>query len=128
MGDGAAVDGDEDVLPLGGADKAHVVPQPALHAAALVVIGAGALGLIPVAALEAVHVEIPHIGADALEVFDEFVVGRHGGTPFLGGGDGIIIANLGGSVKGDGKDEGDGVGRRLVGDRMTTAIHTKCLL
>ena len=85
VGDGAAVDGDEDVLPLGGADKAHVVPQPALHAAALVVIRPRALGLIPIAALEAVHVEIPHIGADALEVLDEFVVGGHGGTPFFGG-------------------------------------------
>ena len=108
MGDGAAVDGDEDVLPLGGADEAHVIPQPALHAAALVVIGARALAVEVIAALEAVDIEVPHIGADALEVFDQLVVGGHGGTPFFGDGDGIIIANLGGSVKGDGKDEGDG--------------------
>jgi hypothetical protein len=60
-----------------------------------------------IAALEAVDIEVPHIGADALEVFDQLVVGGHGGTPFFGDGDGIIIANLGGSVKGDGKDEGD---------------------
>jgi hypothetical protein len=36
-----------------------------------------------IAALEAVDIEVPHIGADALEVFDELVVGGHGGTPFL---------------------------------------------
>ena len=106
--DGTAVDGDEDVLPLGGADEAHVIPQPALHAAALVVVGAGALAVEVIAALEAVDIEVPHIGADALEVFDELVVGGHGARSFLWGGDGIIIANLGGSVKGDGKDEGDG--------------------
>lgn len=51
-GVGAAVDGDEDALPLGGADEAHVVPLPVLQEAALVVIGARAFGLKRLAALE----------------------------------------------------------------------------
>lgn len=38
---------------------------------------------------------------------DQVVVNIHAFASFLGG-YGIIIANLGGSVKGDGKDEGGG--------------------
>ena len=80
----AAVDGDEDALPLGSTGEAHVVSRPALQEAVLVVIGARAFGLKRLAALETVDIEVPHIGADALEVLDEFVIGGHG-SPFLWG-------------------------------------------
>ena len=73
------------LFPLGGADEAHVVPLPALQEAALVVIGARAFGLKRLAALETVDIEVPHIGTDALEVLDEFIIGGHG-SPFLFGG------------------------------------------
>jgi hypothetical protein len=81
------------LFPLGGADEAHVVPLPALQEAALVVIGARAFGLKRLAALEIVDIEIPHIGADALEVLDEFVIGGHSGA-FLPGEKKLIFAYI----------------------------------
>ena len=75
-GDGAAVHAEEDVFPVRGLAEAHEVAQPALHAAALVVIAAGALFVVFCPAFEAEHIELPHIVADAVEIFDQLAV-RH---------------------------------------------------
>jgi hypothetical protein len=52
-----------------------MVTEPAFHTAALVVVGAAALAAILVAALEAVNIEIAHIGADGLKIFNQLAIG-----------------------------------------------------
>ena len=54
--------------------KGHIVPQPAFHPAALVIIGAGAFRRVLFTALKAVDIELPHIVADPLEAFDQLTV------------------------------------------------------
>lgn len=65
-----AVDGDEHAFAFGGTDKAHVIAQPAFHAAALVIVRPEAFPAVFLAAFETVHVEFAHIAADLFEVLD----------------------------------------------------------
>ena len=75
-GNGSTVHEQEYILSIRGLTESHEVPQPAFHPAALVVIAAGALFVIFGAALEAVHIKLPHIIPDAVEVLDELAVGH----------------------------------------------------
>ncbi len=69
-----AVDGKENILSVGALTKPHVVPKPALHAAALIVIRAGAFFVVFLAALETADIEFPHIVARAIEILDKLAV------------------------------------------------------
>ena len=56
--------------------KGHVIPQPALHAAALVVVAAGTLCVVLLTAFKAIDIELPHIAADVLKVFNQLAVSQ----------------------------------------------------
>ena len=77
----AAVNREENALALRILRKTHVVAQPAFHPTALVVIRTGTFPGIFVAVLEAVDIKLPHVVADAVEVFDKLAV-RHADAPF----------------------------------------------
>ena len=73
-GDGPAVHAEEDPLAVAAAAEAHVVAQPALHPAALVVVAAWACGIVFPAAAEAVDIKLPHIFPDAAEILNQLAV------------------------------------------------------
>ena len=73
---GAAVHGQEYILPIRVLAEAHEVSQPAFHPAALVIIAAGALFVIFRPALETVHIKLPHIIPNAVEILDELAIGH----------------------------------------------------
>ena len=80
----AGVQGEKYGLFMAALVKADVVSKPALHAAALIVIGSAALFPEILTGLEAVDVEIPDIRADLVKLSDEFFVLGHGlGVPFV---------------------------------------------
>ena len=70
----AAVNGNEHILALGSAHKAHMISKPALHSAALIIIGAGTFLIILVSALESVNVEFTHIASYFFKVFNKLVI------------------------------------------------------
>ena len=70
----SAIYGNENVFALGSSNKAHMLPKPALQPPPLVVIGSGALRGILLAALEAVHVKLPHISPDLLKALHKLAV------------------------------------------------------
>ena len=76
VGDSPAVNREEDVLAGGILAEGHVIANPALDSAPLVVIAAGAFDTVLLPALEAIDIEFPHIVPDARKVLDQFVV-RH---------------------------------------------------
>ena len=82
MGHMAAVHRQKDALAAAIVTEGHIVTQPALHTAALVIIAAGAFRRVLFTALKAVDIELPHIVADPLEAFDQFTV-SHMIPPFL---------------------------------------------
>ena len=73
-GDAPAVHGKKDGLSAVIAAESDVVPEPALHPPAFVVVGAGALARVLRPAPEAVDVELAHVVTDLFEVFDQFTV------------------------------------------------------
>ena len=73
-GNGAAVNGQENVLSVCGLPEAHEVSQPALNSAALVVIAPGTLFVILIPALEAIDIELPHVVPNPVKVFDKLTV------------------------------------------------------
>ena len=70
----AVVHRDEDVLTLGSVPESHVAAKPALDSPALIIVAARALFRIVLAALEAVHIELPHIVTNFVKAFDQFAV------------------------------------------------------
>ena len=54
--------------------EAHEISQPALKAAALIVIAPGALLIILIPALEAIDIELPHVVPNPVKVFDKLTV------------------------------------------------------
>ena len=46
----------------------HIIAQPALNSAALVIVAAGALRIIFLTALKAIDIELSHVVTNALEV------------------------------------------------------------
>ena len=56
---------------------ADIVPKPAFHAAALIVVGSAAFFLKVAAGLKAIDIEVTDIRADLIKLFDEFFVLRH---------------------------------------------------
>ena len=91
----AAVHGQEHALAVGVLTETHVVPQPALHPAAFVVIAAGAFRAVFLPALEAINVELAHVAANSLVVFYQLAVCHPAPPPVLHGSnclDACIIA------------------------------------
>ena len=80
MGHGPAVHGKKNAFSAAVIPERHIVRQPALDAAPLVVIASGALSPELLSGPEPIHVEVPHVITDLLEIFDQFVVGH--GLPF----------------------------------------------
>ena len=75
----AAIHRQENVLSFRCLREVHVIPQPTLQPAALIIIGACTLGIIFCSALKAIHIKLTHIGSDFFKVFNELTIG-HAGT------------------------------------------------
>ena len=71
---GAAVYRQEDAPAVRILPEFHIIPQPALHTAALIVIAPGALFCKVAAVPEAIYIEGSDVGADPAEIFDQFTV------------------------------------------------------
>ena len=68
--DFSAVNGNKRDLSRRFLPERHVVAEPALDAPALIVVAAGALGVVLVSGFEAVDVELAHVVSYFVEVFD----------------------------------------------------------
>ena len=76
----AAVDRQENIFALGRFCEPHMIAEPALDSAALIIIGACALGIIFRSALKTIYIKLTHIGSDFFKVFNELVI-SHADTP-----------------------------------------------
>ena len=83
IGNLPAVNGQIDTLSTAVLRKGNIVSHPAFHPAPLIVIAPGAFFGKITAELESVDIEILQVGADSLEVFDQFVVGQKFSPPML---------------------------------------------
>ena len=70
----AAIYRQENILSLRCLREPHVVSQPALQPAALIIIGACALGIIFCSALKAIHIKLTHISSDFFKVLYELTI------------------------------------------------------
>ena len=54
----------------------HIVAKPAFNSSTLIIVAAGALGIVFFTALETIYIELTHVVADALKVLYQLAV-RH---------------------------------------------------
>ena len=73
-GDAPAVNRQEHVFSGRVLAEGHIAAKPALDPAAFVVVAAGAFCAVFLAALEAVHIKLPHVIPDALKILDKLAV------------------------------------------------------
>lgn len=70
----AAVDRQENIFALGRLCKPHMIAEPALDSAALIIIGTCALGVIFRPALKAENIEFTHVCPYFFKILDKFAV------------------------------------------------------
>ena len=73
----AAVQRQENILAFRSLAKSHILSQPALHPAAFIIIGTGAFLMVLVSVFKTVHIKLPHIRPDSLEIFYQLPIGHH---------------------------------------------------
>ena len=69
-GDATAVNGQKHILAGGILMEGHIIAEPAFDSAALIIIAAGTLGGVLVAAFEAVDIELAHIITNSIKILD----------------------------------------------------------
>ena len=69
-----AVNGNKDVFSLRYLPKSHELPQLALNASSLIIIGSCAFPVILLPALKTIHIKLAHVSPNPVKIFDQFTV------------------------------------------------------